>query len=157
MSKKKNDDSNTISLPQTSWGIAALVIIVDQLTKIVVSFAFPQIIIKNTGTAFGFFAQRNSVLLVLSIAVVGGLIVYLVRTRHLNTHNRLFIISCMLVIGGGIANIIDRILFGYVIDFIRLPLWPAFNIADLSVSVGMTLLVWQSLFKKRRTSSKTEN
>lgn len=154
MNKNKNEEPNIFLRPSFTWGIAALVVVLDQITKLFVTSVFPTTVIKNTGTTFGFFAQRNHLLLFFSSAIIAGLVAYLIKTRHVSTRSTLFVVACMLIIGGGVSNIIDRLVHNYVIDFIRVPLWPTFNVADISVSIGMTVLLWQTVIGKQVKNSR---
>ncbi|MFN2339175.1 MAG: signal peptidase II, partial [Gammaproteobacteria bacterium] len=67
-------------------------------------------------------------------------------------------IALSLILGGAIGNVIDRIWFGHVIDFIQLYYrdwyWPAFNVADSAITVGAVLLIWDGLFGKQETTHK---
>lgn len=109
----------------------------------VVHFTF----VRNEGAAFGMLADHRWVFMVFSSLAIVGLGVYLFRFCRAD---RLTKISLAFIIGGGIGNMIDRIAFGSVVDFIELPfLWlpvlnmyfPIFNVADSFVTVGVVILV----------------
>jgi len=104
-------------------------IIADQITKYYFGF------VKNTGGAFGIFQGYNFVFILVSFAALIGFIFYFAK----NEKERL---ACSLIISGIIGNLIDRIAFGYVRDFIDLRVWPVFNIADSLMVVGVGLIVW---------------
>ena len=102
--------------------------------------------VRNDGAAFGILSNHRWVFLVLSTVAIVGLGVYLFRFCK---QNWVYKISLAFLIGGGIGNMIDRIAFGYVVDFLELPwLWlpvlkmyfPIFNIADSFVTVGVVML-----------------
>lgn len=149
------------------WLTGALSIIaLDQLTKIwfdshlhyaerwnVLPF-FDFTLLYNTGAAFSFLAggQGWQRWLFTGIAVAAIiLIIYLLR-RHAG--QRLFCVSLMLILGGAAGNLIDRIIYGHVIDFL-LFYWkgcffPAFNIADIAITCGAVLLVLDEILRVRR-------
>lgn len=102
--------------------------------------------VQNKGAAFGMLSQHRWVFLVFSVIAIGALCVYLFKFCKQNWAVK---ISLAFLIGGGIANMIDRIVLGYVVDFIELPfLWlpvlneyfPVFNVADSFVTVGVVIL-----------------
>lgn len=126
----------------------------DQLTKywiranLLPGESFPGIGIltithaQNTGSAFGLFT--NQAFLLTLIAVV-GLVVILLFYRHLPQSSILSTIALGLVFGGALGNLSDRLRLGHVTDFIYVRLWddvywPAFNIADSAISIGVIVL-----------------
>ena len=105
----------------------------------------------NSGAAFSFLAgaggwQRLFFIAVASIA--SAVIIYLLRKHHRET---LFSLALSLVLGGALGNLIDRIRWGYVVDFLDFFYgtyhWPAFNVADMAISGGVMLLILDSLRK----------
>jgi signal peptidase II len=141
-------------------GIALAVVVLDQITKYRIHqwLAYGQVIdvlpfvnlvlVYNPGAAFSFLSdqpgwQKNFFIAVAALA--SGWVLYLLA-RH--PHKRLFCFALALILGGAIGNLIDRIVFGAVIDFIDVHLagyhWPAFNIADSSITCGALLLVLAS-------------
>ncbi len=92
---------------------------------------------RNSGTAFGLFQDQGILLTVVSFAALGGMLFYF-RSAPLNS--RLVKVAIGMMIGGAIGNLIDRIRFGYVVDFIDVGRWPIFNAADSFITVGITLL-----------------
>lgn len=129
----------------------------DQLTKyLAVEYLFPDRMIKvlpflnlvyveNTGMAFGMFKEIGSMFF---IAVTLIITVFLVYRYFKDPKNQ---ITYSLIIGGALGNVTDRLIYGYVIDFIDLHVaqfhWPAFNIADTAVTIGIVLFIYKS-FKK---------
>ncbi|MBT4541085.1 signal peptidase II [Candidatus Woesearchaeota archaeon] len=124
-----------------------LVIIIDQITKILVTSLMqlhqsipiiPKIFhltyISNTGTLFGLFQDANSFFLWFSIILV-GLILFLY-----DKFNKTEAIIFSLVIGAAIGNLIDRIVYGHVIDFLDFRIWPVFNVADVVVTCSVIFL-----------------
>lgn len=140
------------------------IILFDQLTKFlfmnknitiipnVLKFTY----IENTGAAFGIF-ERN-VVLVTNIILVIGILIFLQN----NSKNDLNNIPFILMISGSIGNLIDRILRGYVIDFINVTLFniPIFNISDISIIIGFTLLIvlnFKNFFDIKKNIDKKNN
>ena len=140
--------------------LAALIVVADQVTKyaavkhlaagpIEVTSFFNLVLAYNSGAAFSFLAdaagwQRG---LFIGIALVAvAWIVYLLRKYP---HQRLFALALSLVLAGAIGNVIDRIAFGAVVDFLDFHAlgyhWPAFNVADSAITCGAVLLVWDAL------------
>ena len=91
--------------------------------------------ISNTGTLFGLFQDANSFFLWFSIILV-GLILFLY-----DKFNKTEAIIFSLVIGAAIGNLIDRIVYGHVIDFLDFRIWPVFNVADIAIALGVMLLI----------------
>ena len=92
----------------------------------------------NTGSAFGFFAGFTNLLVVASI--IGIVFILFVFLKQNNSVIWLRL-SLGLIVGGALGNLFDRVKDGAVVDFISVGWWPAFNIADSSISVGMCLLL----------------
>lgn len=130
---------------------ACLISLLDQFTKWVVAHSMylheshtviPRILsitrIHNTGIAFGMFPNLPRVLMVVTFVSV---LVVLYFYLTLENRNNWITIGCGLIVGGAVGNLIDRFRLGYVVDFIYPSFWPAFNVADSAVSVGVTLLL----------------
>lgn len=151
------------------YSIAALLIIIaDQITKILVSSQFtpttqikliPNIInlvfLKNTGAAFSMLTGRVSILGIVSVVFCIGLVAYVIVKKPGHTLQR---ISLMLIFSGALGNAIDRIFRGYVIDFIETAFisFPVFNIADIAITVGAVLLIVYVIFFDKVNSKKGE-
>jgi len=147
--------------------ISGIVVILDQITKILILKNLPlyhsvTIIpglfnithILNPGGAFGFMAHQDSslrnFLFILLASVAVCFIFYFYKNTN-RTHP--FLASGFaLILGGAIGNLIDRIRFGKVVDFldfyIRNYHWPAFNVADSAITVGVAVFIFHLLFKK---------
>lgn len=142
--------------------ISAVVIALDLITKYWVqqSFAYGEhrvvtgffdlVRYHNTGAAFSFLADAGGwqKWFFTAISVVASIyIVYLLRQHH---RQKLFAFGLALVLGGALGNLYDRITLGYVVDFLLFHYqtwaWPAFNVADSAICVGVALLIWESLF-----------
>lgn len=135
--------------------IAAAIILVDQITKIVIlrlnpewNFFITDIhLITNTGAGFGLFPGQTFILGIISLLVGAGIILYY---HHVPKHYAPQLLSAVLL-GGVIGNLIDRFFRGYVIDFIDFRFWPAFNVADMAISlsiIGLIILLWKEEKKK---------
>jgi signal peptidase II len=144
--------------------VAALVVILDQLSKLFINSNRPQVellpgfldlvYVENTGAIFGLFHNHTEVFIALGIA---GVIVILVFLRYFPPATTLGAVSFALILGGAVGNLIDRIRLGYAIDFVSLHLrdlfrWPAFNFADTALTVGIVVLIYY--FYKSRAFGK---
>jgi signal peptidase II len=130
--------------------IIAVVLIVDRITKHLVKTGIPVgdvhkflpginlVHIRNTGVAFGFFAGGGAIVLVLTLAALAALVIYFLMRP---TRPWLWLPTGLLV-GGALGNLIDRLISGSVTDFIKLPLWPAFNVSDMAITFGVLALLY---------------
>ncbi len=100
--------------------------------------------ITNTGAAFGLFQGQSFPLTIVALVGVAVLLLhaFLIYRRFPFLDNRLVWVSLGLVLGGTVGNLIDRLRLGYVTDFIDFGFWPAFNIADSAVVVGVIILAY---------------
>ncbi len=148
-------------------GVAGLIVIVDQITKALIVKSMPlyhsvPVIpgffnithIQNPGGAFGFLANQSSSLRTIVFLLISSLAVGLIFWFYKNTpktHPWLANAFAM-IFGGAIGNLIDRIRFRKVVDFLDIYLgdlhWPAFNIADSAISIGIAIFIFHLLFKK---------
>ena len=136
--------------------VAALIVTFDQLAKLWIRahLALGESLpltdrlsltyIGNTGSAFGLLANQTVLLIIIGIA---SLLIVLLFLRYLSQVTTLSMVSIGLVWGGAVGNFIDRLRFGFVTDFIYFRLWgdvhwPAFNIADAAITVGVFALVY---------------
>jgi signal peptidase II len=130
--------------------LLAAVLILDQLTKHTIASGIAAgdsrkvflgikfVHVRNTGVAFGFFAGGGAVVLVFTLLALGALLAYFL----LRPTRPWLWVPTGLLIGGALGNLIDRVANGAVTDFIKLPLWPAFNVADMSITFGVLALLW---------------
>lgn len=96
---------------------------------------------KNTGMAFGIGKSNLYIIIIVNIIIIGAIIKILIdRGKHLDLKT---LISLLLILSGGIGNLIDRLFRGYVIDYIDINIldFPNFNIADISIALGIVLLI----------------
>ena len=101
-------------------------------------------LIHNKGAAFGIL--RNQAPLFISTSVFAIILIWFNLKK--NKHRKLYSIALSLILAGAGGNLIDRLFFGYVIDFLDLRIWPVFNIADSAITIGAILLGWEIFFKK---------
>lgn len=140
--------------------LALGVVVLDQATKALVVAKIPlyrtiPVIrgffdlthLQNTGAAFGAFAAAGSarplLVTLLALAVFGGVLAWSLKTPP---EHRLLQVALGLIMGGAVGNLIDRVRFSAVTDFLRFYVdrweWPSFNVADSAISVGVVLLAW---------------
>ena len=121
--------------------VAAVVIFIDQLTKYLIFLNMPEWeagfvsihLIKNTGAGFGILQDHALALALVSLIVALSILVHYKKIPQQRTPQFFF----ALFFSGVVGNFIDRIARGYVIDFLDLSFWPAFNVADASITVAM--------------------
>ena len=150
-----------------SWfSISAIIVALDLYTKHLVQQAFEYghrqtvtsffelVRFHNEGAAFSFLADAGgwqkwffTAISVVAIVVITYLIIK-------NLHNKLFCFGLALVLGGAIGNLYDRVTLGYVVDFLYFHVndfyWPAFNVADSAICVGVALLLWDSFKQDKK-------
>lgn len=149
---------------KTWLSLAALFIGLDQASKLWISSHFIYgeslplipyfnfILAHNTGAAFSFLSEAGGWQrwLFSLIALIAS--IWIVRLMRQHAHETLFCLALALVLGGALGNLIDRISYGYVVDFIDFYIenwhFPAFNVADSAISVGAALLILDSFRKK---------
>lgn len=137
--------------------IVSIVLILDQLSKFLavnflqlnVPFALIKnflylTLVHNRGAAFGIL--KNQLSLFITISFFAILFIFL----HLKNKKNSFVLklSLSLILSGAAGNLIDRLRFGYVIDFLDFRVWPVFNLADSALTIGALLLSWELLFVK---------
>ena len=129
--------------------IAVAAVGADQLTKQVVARTLAlgeevEIVgpfsihhVQNSGIAFGLFSQATSVVIVLTALAVAWMLVFFARSGR---RHPILPVALGFVLGGSIANLVDRIRLGHVTDFLDVRYWPAFNLADTFIVVGVAIL-----------------
>ncbi|MBI5415389.1 MAG: signal peptidase II, partial [Candidatus Omnitrophica bacterium] len=101
-------------------------------------------LVHNTGIAFGFFKDQGIVFIIVPVIAVILLIFNIYYYRQNNAViDRRYVVAFCLILGGALGNLFDRMVFGYVIDFIDLRVWPVFNIADSAITIGAVIIAWQ--------------
>jgi len=130
-------------------GVAVLVVVLDQLSKQLVRHSIPRgeerrflpgvqlVDTRNHGVAFGFLPGGHAGVTILIVLALAVLLVYFA----FNADRPLIWIPTGMLIGGALGNVLDRLRYGSVTDFVKLPLgWPPFNLADASITLGVILL-----------------
>ncbi|MBU1113177.1 MAG: signal peptidase II [Candidatus Omnitrophica bacterium] len=137
---------------------AALVFFVDLVVKTYLRtyFAYQSIpvlnkifritVVFNTGAAFGLLKGNTALLIGLGLIFI-GLFIFLIKSEA--EKGLLFFISCGMILGGAISNLTDRVFLGYIVDYLDFRIWPVFNFSDSCITVGVALLLFRSLWKKR--------
>ncbi len=150
--------------------IIGFVVIFDQITKYFVEkqvrlYEVIRVIpgffnithVRNKGAAFSLFSGapetfRSMFFITVTIAAIVVIAALIRKTRE-----RLLIVSFSLIAGGAVGNLIDRVRYGEVVDFIQWYIksyyWPSFNVADSAITIGVGLLVIDMLFKKKGTEN----
>ncbi len=132
--------------------IAAAVVTLDQMTKIIIRAtlspgeAWPDrdwllniINVSNSGAAFGILQGQTVFLIATSLVGVAAIVLYYLFPPM---EHGLLRVALGLQLGGAASNLFDRIRFGEVTDFINFDFWPAFNVADASISIGVVTIIW---------------
>ena len=139
--------------------LSIFIFLIDQITKYLIFHNYKNVInkdlilfkivfVKNYGAAFNIFSGNRIFLSCISI-IFSILLSYLILRR--NSLNKIDLYSYSLILGGTFGNGIDRIIRGFVIDFINLNIidFPVFNVADISINIGFIALIY-SIFKNKR-------
>jgi signal peptidase II len=146
-------------------GVAILVLGLDQLTKVWVSVSLPEggwwsplpglwrvfriTHITNSGAAFGIFPNQGNFFIFIAVIVALAIVFYY---RHLPTEGWLIRLSLGLQLGGAVGNLLDRLRYGHVVDFIDIGFWPIFNVADASIVTGVAILAYY-LWREEQTAA----
>lgn len=154
-------------MPFIALIIAAVVVIADQIIKFavvanvkpagsisVIDGLFSLQYVENRGVAFGMFKDMRWVFVALTSILIFAIIFYMFKKRP---QGKAFYILAGLIIGGGIGNLIDRIAYGYVIDYLSLSFFPPVcNFADYCITGGVIVLAVFLLFKKPKKEEKND-
>lgn len=142
-------------------GIAAVVVILDQLTKIWISQTFSYgesqpvtsffnlVLVYNKGAAFSFLASQGGWqrYFFTAVSVIASIVIVYLLKKH--GDKTLFSWALAMILGGAVGNLIDRVAYGHVIDFLDFHAagwhWPAFNIADCAIFIGAALFIVDEL------------
>jgi signal peptidase II len=131
-------------------GVAAVVVGLDQLVKALVRsglelgerhdlvLGLKLVNVRNTGIAFGLFSDGGALLVVGTAVALLALVFFFVT----HTGRPLVWLPTGLLLGGAIGNLIDRAIEGSVTDFVKLPHFPAFNVADAAITIGVVALIY---------------
>jgi len=145
-------------------GLSALVVVLDRITKLLVLRTFTlhesvevtpffnMVFVYNRGAAFSFLSDAGGWQRELFIAIALTAAVWIAWLLRKHPSQTLFCLALSLILGGALGNVIDRVLYGAVVDFLDFHAlgwhWPAFNVADMAISCGAVLLVWDALKTK---------
>ncbi len=160
----------------TSSLIVSILVALDQLTKVLIlsRFKFGESIIiienffnltyvKNYGAAFGFLSESHPVFREIFFLIMppAAMVVIGVLLKKAPQHDRLQIIALSSILGGAIGNYIDRLRFRYVVDFLDFHLfnqysWPAFNIADSAIVLGVMALMYQMYLESKNLKGQSK-
>ena len=148
--------------------IVIAVVVLDQLIKLLVvnSMALYETIpvlqdifhityIHNTGAAFSIMAGQISVLILLPLVMILAAVIFMFVKRK--TAHPLLMVSVALIAGGGIGNLIDRVMMGSVVDYLDFRVFPVFNLADIAVCTGCGLLILYVLFIDGKQNGRGNN
>jgi signal peptidase II len=147
-------------------GLALIILIEDQFTKVLVlgyyrygdstyvtSF-FNLVRAHNTGAAFSFLAGASGWQRWLFSGIAVAAVVFIVWMLRSHPGQRLFCFSLACILGGAVGNLVDRLLHGYVVDFLQFHwrnwYFPAFNVADAAITIGAVCLILDELLRVRR-------
>jgi signal peptidase II len=151
------------SWPQwISLGAVALAaVIADQLTKAIVTSRldlgdeghvvgpFSLHHVTNSGIAFGLFASATSIVILLTSVAVAWMLYFFARS---GARHPVLPVALGLVIGGSVSNLVDRVRLGHVTDFLDVRYWPAFNLADTFIVVGVAALLLALVLSDRKAA-----
>jgi signal peptidase II len=148
-------------------GVAAIVILIDQFTKTLIVGAFANggshtvnaflniVRVHNTGAAFSFLAGAAGWQRWFFVGLGVAAALFIVWMLRSHAGQKLFSWALALILGGAVGNVVDRLLHGYVVDFIQAhyanAYFPSFNVADSAITVGAALLIVDELRRVRRT------
>ncbi len=144
--------------PQQTLFISAVsiffIVLLDQISKLffinlvsvgesipVIRNFFHFTLVHNTGIAFGLFKNQGIIFIAVSIIAILFFGWFLYSRRGDQEFSGISVLALALIMGGAFGNLIDRLRFGYVIDFIDFRIWPVFNIADSAITVGAAILI----------------
>lgn len=160
--KKTFSASSGSNAGMAPWlGIAAIIVLIDQITKVTISklFVFGEsrpvtsffnlVLAYNKGAAFSFLAAASGWQRYLFTAIALAAVIFIIYLLKRHAGQRLFCWALALILGGAIGNVIDRTIYGHVIDFLDFYVgnwhWPAFNVADMAITGGAALFVFDEL------------
>jgi len=135
--------------------LVAVFLVVDIISKLIVSnlmSVYDSIIVvkdffyityvRNTGAAWSIFADKTWLIIIISLIIIGLIVVYIYKNKP---KSKIEIVGYSMILGGAIGNFIDRIVYGYVIDFLDFYIfgydYPIFNLADSFIFVGVILII----------------
>lgn len=146
---------------------AFLVFAADRLTKYfvvsslstaesvrVIPGIFHITLVLNNGAAFGIFKNMGAFFIGATVLAAALILFYVLRSESMNAA---VTAALGLILGGALGNLVDRVRFGYVIDFLDLRVWPVFNVADSAITVGAAILVLSIVCNKGKIRENPES
>jgi len=140
-------------------GIIAGILLLDQFSKFfankyltlnqpvaVIKGFFYFTLVHNRGAAFGILKNQLPFFIITALAAIILIVINLKNKQH--EQPPVYSLSLSLILAGGLGNLIDRVCFGHVIDFLDFRFWPVFNIADSAITIGAILLGWNICIRK---------
>ncbi len=146
-----------------------LIILLDQFSKYacklflvsgtsipVLKGIFHLTLVYNKGSAFGFFQSGTPILIFISFLCIFVIVlllrrnVFLGRFLGIDLNHRAIRFSLGLILGGAFGNLIDRLRYGYVVDFLDFRIWPVFNLADSAITIGGIIIFFNILRQERK-------
>ena len=157
LSARKKEKKNSFFLRSAGIWVIVAVILLDQLTKALISryipldqsitlitHVFSLTLVHNSGAAFGILKNQTILFIIISLIALPS-IIFCFKADPQRRRSSLTQLALFLVISGAIGNLIDRIAWGYVIDFLDFHVWPVFNVADSAITIGAVLLGYSLL------------
>ena len=158
--------SSSANLKQ--WlALAAIIVLLDQITKVMILAAFQYgdshyvtsffdiVRAHNTGAAFSFLAHAGGWQRWFFVALAFAAVAFIGFMLKRHGHQTLFAAALSFILGGALGNVLDRLVHGYVVDFLQVhyggSYFPAFNLADSAITLGAILLIWDELRRVRKT------
>ena len=149
--------------PFLFYAIAGMIVLCDQVSKWAIVKTYPYgasertpipflylTHTRNTGGAFSLLQARNHWFIVIAAVAM----IALAYAYHRSARRDLWVSAALgLALGGAIGNLIDRVRYGYVVDFFDVKVWPVFNVADSAITFGILILAWTFLFKREPAES----
>ena len=165
--KKRTNASRSTTPAILPWlGIASIVLLADQLSKITITRLFTYgesrpvtdffnlVLVYNPGAAFSFLGSASGWQRYLFTAIGIGAAIFIIYLLMRHAGQRMFCWALSLILGGAIGNVTDRIAYGHVIDFLDFHVagwhWPAFNIADSAIFLGAILFILDELRRVKK-------
>jgi signal peptidase II len=133
-----------VGADQLTKHVVASNITLDTAVRLVGPFSIRHV--QNSGIAFGLFSSATAAVIVLTTVAVAWMLLFFARS---GARHPALPVALGLLIGGSVSNLVDRVRLGYVTDFLDLRWWPAFNLADASIVVGVAVLLASLLLADR--------
>ncbi len=131
-------------MQQTRWFfLVGLILIGNQLVDWAMQYFWPSVVLVNHQAFFGLLNRPWAIALLLVLAAV-----VLWRLRSVIGENTLLAVALGLIVAGGLSNVLDRLIYGGVIDYVPVAGWFTFNVADVEISLGTALFIWREVSRQ---------